>query len=57
MATNRITRYSAKWLPFLINNNLATLQDIIEARRRYSESLARRMKEQREQRRRERGDC
>lgn len=57
MKTNRITRFEADWLPYLIRAGLASRQDAIEARRRYAEGLARQMRERRDRRRREEDGC
>jgi hypothetical protein len=47
MATNRIKRIEAKWLPFLLAHNLATVQEIADARRRQAADLAARLRKKR----------
>ena len=38
--TNRIKKIEAKWLPFLLTHNLATPQDIADARARRAQEIA-----------------
>jgi hypothetical protein len=47
MATNRIKKIEAKWLPFLLTKNLATVQEIADARRRQAADLAARLRKKR----------
>jgi hypothetical protein len=47
MATNRITKIEAKWLAFLLRKELATTQELADARTRQAAELARRLRDRR----------